>query len=110
MLVTRHAFNEFCNLDYDKIIIEIVSFLPMTFNDDILFEMHLLSLSNLSLSQMQGMDKKYDGHAWSKVITTNIKNTLVSTSRRLTVWVTCIMSRSTTIVSFILRLAMRLFG
>jgi hypothetical protein len=23
---------------------------------------------------MQGMDRKYDGHAWSKVITTNIKN------------------------------------
>jgi hypothetical protein len=25
-------------------------------------------------SQMQGMDRKYDGHAWCKVITTNIKN------------------------------------
>jgi hypothetical protein len=23
---------------------------------------------------MQGMDKKYDGHAWCKLITTNIKN------------------------------------
>jgi hypothetical protein len=23
---------------------------------------------------MQGMDRKYDGHAWSKVITTNIKH------------------------------------
>jgi len=23
---------------------------------------------------MQGMDIRYDGHAWSKVITTNIKN------------------------------------
>jgi hypothetical protein len=23
---------------------------------------------------MQGMDKKYDGHAWLKVIITNIKN------------------------------------
>jgi hypothetical protein len=22
---------------------------------------------------MQGMDKKYDGHAWSKLVTTNIK-------------------------------------
>ncbi len=25
-------------------------------------------------SQMQGMDRKYDGHPWCKVITTNIKN------------------------------------
>ncbi len=24
--------------------------------------------------QMQGMDKKYDGHAWCMVITINIKN------------------------------------
>jgi hypothetical protein len=23
---------------------------------------------------MQGIDRKYDGHAWCKVITTNIKN------------------------------------
>jgi len=25
-------------------------------------------------SQMQGMDRKYDGHVWCRVITTNIKN------------------------------------
>jgi hypothetical protein len=49
MLVTRHVFNKFRNLDYDKITIKIVSFLPMTFNNDILFEMLLLSPINLSL-------------------------------------------------------------
>jgi hypothetical protein len=27
-----------------------------------------------SSSHMQGMDRKYNGHTWSKVITTNIKN------------------------------------
>jgi hypothetical protein len=36
---------------------------------------------------MQGMDKKYDGHAWCKVITTNIKKKLGLTSGRLVVWV-----------------------
>jgi hypothetical protein len=46
----------------------------MTFNGDILFELPPLSPSNPSSTQMQGMDKKYDGHAWSKVIITNIKN------------------------------------
>jgi len=25
-------------------------------------------------SQMQGVDKKYNGHAWCKLVTTNIKN------------------------------------
>ncbi len=33
------------------------------------------SNNNHSSSQMQGMDRKYNGHTWSKVITTNIKNT-----------------------------------
>ncbi len=74
MSVTRHAFNELCNLYYDKIAIQIISFLPTTFNGDILFEMPLLSPSNPSSSQMQGMDIRYDGHTRSKVITTNIKN------------------------------------
>ncbi len=74
MLVTRHAFNELCNIDYEKIAIQIISFLPTTFNGDILFEMPLLSPSNPSSSQMQGTDIRYDGHAQSKVITTNIKN------------------------------------
>jgi hypothetical protein len=73
MLVTRHAFNDLHYLDYDKITILAISFLPMTFNNDIMFELPPLSPNNPSSTQMQGMDKKY-GHAWSKVITTNIKN------------------------------------
>ncbi len=74
MLIMRHMFNKLCNLDYDKIIILVISFLPTTFNGDILFELPPLSPSNPSSLHMQGMDRKYDGHAWSKVITTNIKN------------------------------------
>ncbi len=62
MLVTRHASNDLHNLDYDKITILAISFLPMTFNDDIMFELPPLSPNNPSLTQMQGMDKKY-GHA-----------------------------------------------
>ncbi len=69
-----HASNELHNLDYNNITIQAVSFLPMTFYDDILFRMPPLFPINLSSLHMQGMDKKYDDHAWSKVITTNIKN------------------------------------
>jgi hypothetical protein len=72
--VIRHASNELRNLDYNKITILIVSILPTTFNNDIIFKLPPLSPSNPSSTYMQGMDKKYDGHAWSKVITTNIKN------------------------------------
>ncbi len=70
----KHAFNKLHNLDYNKIIILVVFFLPMTFNGDILFKMPPLSPNNLSSLQMQGMDRKYDGHIWSKAITSNIKN------------------------------------
>jgi hypothetical protein len=73
MSETRHASKKLRNLDYDKITILIVSFLPTTFNGDIIWKLPLLSPNNPSSTQMQGMDKKY-GHAWSKVIITNIKN------------------------------------
>jgi hypothetical protein len=50
-----------------------VQFLLIAFDGDLLFEF-LPSYSNLhNPSQMQGIDKKYDGHAWS-MVTTNIKN------------------------------------
>ncbi len=48
MSVTKHASNKLRNLNYDKIIILIVSFLPTTFNDDILFKFPPLSPSNPS--------------------------------------------------------------
>jgi hypothetical protein len=72
MLITIHASNELHNLDYDKITIQVVFFLPVTFYCDIIFKMPPMFPNILSSSRMQGMDKKYDGHAWSKVITTNI--------------------------------------
>ncbi len=67
MSFTWHNSNKLRNLDYDKIAIQNVSFLPMTFNGDILFQMTPMSNNSHSSSQMQGMDKKYNGYAWSKV-------------------------------------------
>ncbi len=72
MLIMIHASNELQNLDYDKVTIQVVFFLLVTFYCDILFKMPPVFPNILSSSHMQGMDKKYDGHVWSKVITTNI--------------------------------------
>jgi hypothetical protein len=49
-------------LDYDKIFFHKIQFLPIAFDGDVLFELPSL-LSNVhDPSQMQGMDRKYDGH------------------------------------------------
>jgi hypothetical protein len=39
-----------------------------------LFELPLMFLTIHNPSQMQGMDRMYDDHAWCKMVTTNIKN------------------------------------
>jgi hypothetical protein len=61
-------------LDYDKIPIQKVQILPITFDGDVLFELPSLLPNAHNLSQMQGMDKTYGGHVWCKLITMNIKN------------------------------------
>jgi hypothetical protein len=63
-------------LDYDTILIQQVQILLITFDGDVLFKLPSLLPNAHNLSQMQGMDRKYSGHAWCKLITTNIKNSL----------------------------------
>jgi hypothetical protein len=38
-----------------------------------LFKLLPIHLNAHNPSQLQGMDRKYDGHVWSKLVTTNIK-------------------------------------
>ncbi len=45
----------------------------ITFDGDVLFELSPMFLTAHNPSQMQGMDKKYDGHVWCKLVTTNTK-------------------------------------
>jgi hypothetical protein len=67
MFLTPHVSFELKSLDYDAITIEFVNCLPTKFNGDILFELfHVLHLSR-HFEQLQGMDRKYDGHAWCKL-------------------------------------------
>jgi hypothetical protein len=60
-------------LDYDKIPLQKVQFLLIAFDDDVLFELSPILSTDQNPSEMQGMDKKYDGHAWNKLVITNIK-------------------------------------
>jgi hypothetical protein len=74
MVLLRQAFNELQNLEYNKIPFQKNHFLPTIFDGDVFFELPPVFLVVHRPSQMQGMDRKYDGHVWCKVITTNIKN------------------------------------
>jgi hypothetical protein len=61
-------------LDYDNIFLRKIQFLPITFDGDVLCELSPIHSNVHNPSQMQGMDKEYNGHAWCKLGTTNIKN------------------------------------
>ncbi len=74
MALLGDTSNQLQNLDYSKIPLQKIQFLPITFTEDVFFKFPFVFLTMHMPSQMQGMDRKYDGHAWCKVITTNIKN------------------------------------
>ncbi len=74
MVSLGQTSNELWTLDYEKIFLQKVQFLLIAFNGDILFELPPIHSNVHNPSQMQGMDKKYNGHAWWKLVTTNIKN------------------------------------
>jgi hypothetical protein len=65
--------NTFKTLDYNSLDIQRVQFLPPTFNGDVLFELPLVDMSG-PFHMMHGMDKRHDGHAWTKTVTSNIKS------------------------------------
>jgi hypothetical protein len=68
--------NAFKNLDYDSLDIQRVQFLLPTFNRDVLFELPVVDMLGLQMHAklMHGMDKRHDGHAWTKTVTSHIKN------------------------------------
>jgi hypothetical protein len=74
MAFLGHASNELQTLDYSMIPFQKVQFLSITFNGNVLFKLPPVLLIAHRPLQMQNMDRKYDGHAWCKMITINIKN------------------------------------
>lgn len=70
-------------VDFTKIKTERVEFLPPMFDGDVMFELpppgKYASQSQAKL--LYGMDKRHDGHAWTRTITSNIKNDMGLTFR-----------------------------
>lgn len=77
--------NVLAKLDYGNIQIHKVTVLPPTFNGDVIFELPAADSSGTfsSAKQMSGIDKRYDGHVWSKTVTTNIVNSMGLSFRKL---------------------------
>jgi hypothetical protein len=75
--------NVFKTLDFDTLDIQRVEFLPPTFNGDVLFELSPVDMSG-PFHMMHGMDKRHDGHAWTKTVTSNIKSNMSLTFRTST--------------------------
>ncbi len=65
--LTPHACSELKSFDYGAITIEFVNCLPTKFNGDILFERLHIHYPLGQFEQLQGMDRKFDGHAWCKL-------------------------------------------
>jgi hypothetical protein len=75
--------NVFKTLDFDTLDIQRVKFLPPTFNGDVLFELPLVDTLG-PFHMMHGMDKRHYGHAWTKIVTSNIKSDMNLTFRTST--------------------------
>lgn len=72
----KRSKNVLSKIDYDTITIERVEYLPPTFDGDIIFEFPPLGCHarQTVAKQLRGMDKRFDGHAWTRTITSNISN------------------------------------
>jgi hypothetical protein len=59
--------NVFKTLNFDSLDTQRVKFLPPTFNRDVLFELPPVDTLG-PFHMMHGMDKRHDGHAWTKTV------------------------------------------
>ena len=68
--------NELSTMDLSTMKHEQVPFLPLVFDGDVIFELPPCgpSSSASGAKNLKGMDKRYDGHLWCKLVTTNIHN------------------------------------
>ena len=68
--------NELSTMDLSTMKHETVPFLPPVFDGDVIFKLPppKSSSSATGARNLEGMDKRYDGHPWCKLVTTNIHN------------------------------------
>ena len=73
-------------LDYDNIKTVSKDFLPPQFDGDVLFVLTPVGAlaAHSKARSMEGMDKRYDGHMWTRTMTINITNNLNLTFRSST--------------------------
>jgi len=64
MSLTLDICFELKSLDYGAITIEFMNCLPIKINGDILFALPPICHPLVHSRQLQGMDKKFDGHVW----------------------------------------------
>ena len=73
---TKGSRNALKKVDYDSIQHLKVDYLPSVFNGDVVFEfpsIHSLSASSQA-GLMVGMDKRHNGHVWTRTNTSHIKS------------------------------------
>ena len=65
-------------INFDTIRLQQVDYLPPRYNGDVVFEFPPLGHHghDTKAKLLRGMDRRYDGHAWSRTITSNIQNDL----------------------------------
>ena len=72
----RRSLNELSTMDLSTVKHETIPCLPPVFDGDVIFEFPPCgpSSSASEAKNLEGMDKRYDGHPWCKLVTTNIHN------------------------------------
>jgi hypothetical protein len=80
---TKGSRNVLKKVDYDNVKYLKVDYLPLVFNSDIVFEFPLICSSFVSSQAglMVGMDKRHNGHVWTRTRTFHIKNDMGLTFR-----------------------------
>lgn len=79
----KRSKNILSRVDYNAIKLQQVEFLPPQYDGDVIFEFPPTGFQGkqTAAKQLIGMDKRYDGHAWTRTITSNIQNDLDLTFR-----------------------------
>ncbi len=67
MSLSSQVFSKLKSLNYNAITIEFVNYLPTKFDGDILFQIPPICHPLGHFGQLQGMDRKYNGHVWCKL-------------------------------------------
>jgi hypothetical protein len=80
---TKGSRNALKKVDYDNVQHLKVNYLPPVFNGDVIFEFPSIGSSSVSSQAglMVGMDKRHDGHVWTRTSTSHIKSDMGLTFR-----------------------------